>query len=740
MMNFQKILLTMLILILPCLAGQAAEQRIGENVVLRPRMTSQPPKIDGILDDPAWSSGPIVHEPFITNNPVYGTPLPEKTEVWLTYDPDNLYFAFYCHDDPKKIKGTLTKRDNIFSEDWIDVDIDAMGNRQFTLENACNPLGVQGDLINSASSGESADPDWVWYSAGRVVTDGYIVEMRIPLKSIKFKSGENVTMHMGFYRNQSHSGTNSSWPQIDQKIGYFNSLTPVVFDKLNNQLRLEALPSVTYGGIWDRQSPEKWSAADDSTQLGIGIKYGITSSVNAELTVNPDFSQVESDQFQVVANQRYPIFYSEKRPFFMDINNQFNLAGTNGPTNMITAVHTRNIVDPSWGGKLSGELNRFSFGVLTAGDEWPGRSFADFQSPFPNQNANSFIGRMKYSMKGEDYFGLLYSGREFGNSFNRVLAGDLRLRLQGGHSISVNGLYTFSREADAPEKYAGDAFTVQYEYAQKPLTMLFLLEGYSRNFRMDSAFYLQNGITKFTGYIAPNYYPRTGNGLGITRVTPMLYGYYSHNRFSGLDDIFMQPAIRFSLTRNSYLELDYTYSREGWLDKMYNQSLLEAYWASRPARWLNLHGSVSYGTALRYDFVDPFLGKKINFHIGAQFQPNDRISQTFEYTYQDFHRHGDSEHVFDLNILVSRTTYQFNKSLFVRALVQYDSYSKKVITDLLASFTLIPGTVLYVGYGSLYREQYWDEANAAWKRQPGPGSYYQTTQSVFIKASYLWRF
>ena len=153
--------------------------------------------------------------------------------------------------------------------------------------------------------------------------------------------------------------------------------------ELNSQLRLEALPSVTYGGIWDRQSPEKWSAADDSTQLGMGIKYGITSSVNAELTVNPDFSQVESDQFQVVANQRYPIFYSEKRPFFMDINNQFNLAGTNGPTNLVTAVHTRNIVDPSWGGKLSGELNKFSFGVLTAGDEWPGRSFADFQSPFP---------------------------------------------------------------------------------------------------------------------------------------------------------------------------------------------------------------------------------------------------------------------------------------------------------------------------------------------------------------------
>ena len=98
-------------------------------------MTARPPVIDGVLDDPAWSSGPIVNEPFIINNPVYGTPLPEKTKVWLTYDPDNLYFAFYCYDDPKKIKGTLTKRDEVLGEDWIDVDIDTMGNRQFTLEN-----------------------------------------------------------------------------------------------------------------------------------------------------------------------------------------------------------------------------------------------------------------------------------------------------------------------------------------------------------------------------------------------------------------------------------------------------------------------------------------------------------------------------------------------------------------------------------------------------------------------------
>jgi hypothetical protein len=280
---------------------------------------------------------------------------------------------------------------------------------------------------------------------------------------------------------------------------------------------------------------------------------------------------------------------------------------------------------------------------------------------------------MKYSLKGSDYFGLLYSGKEFGDTFNRVLAGDLSLRLPGGHNISINGIYTFSRELDAPQNTSGNAFTVLYNYGQKPLSMVFALEGYSRDFRMDSAFYLQNGFTRFTGFISPNFYPRAGNGLGLNRVSPVFYGYYSHNLFNGLNDIFLQPGIRFYLPGNSYIELDYTYAREGWLDKSYDQSQLEGYWSARLSRRLQLHGSVVYGTALRYDFVDPFLGKKTNFHLGAQFQPNSRFTQGIEYTYQDFHRADNQEHVFDLNIVVSRSTYQFSKSTFVRALVQYDS-------------------------------------------------------------------
>ena len=297
----------------------AAETTPKQNIsVLKPVLTKVPPVIDGVLDDEAWKLGPIVDDIFITYNPHYGDVLPKKTRVWMAHDPDNLYFAFYCHDsEPGKIKTSVTKRDNLWNDDWVGLGLDTGGNRQSLYELFVNPSGMQGDLFNTPASGENGAPDWVWYSQGKIVNDGYIVEIKLPLKSIRFKNGKNVEMNVLFWRRISRLGLSGSWPALEPGQGMFNSATKVVFEKLDRQLKLEFLPSITTSSIWDRQNPAAWSDADKSTEFGISAKYGITSAVTAEVTINPDFSQVESDEFQVVVNRRYPIFYSEKRPFFM---------------------------------------------------------------------------------------------------------------------------------------------------------------------------------------------------------------------------------------------------------------------------------------------------------------------------------------------------------------------------------------------------------------------------------------
>lgn len=719
----------------------ADENRIGGDRILYPKMAKIPPKIDGILNDPVWQQGPIINDPFIVNNPVYGEVLPQKTEVYISYDPDNIYFAFYCYDnEPDKIKASMTRRDNIFSEDWIDVDLDTMGTRQCTYEHACNAFGIQGDLMNSVSGGETADPDWVWYSAGKIVKDGYIVEIQIPLKSIKFKSGKNVRMNLGIYRNVSRTGTNASWPQVSQKKGYFNSLVPIVFKKLNKQLKLEVLPSGTYGNIWDRESPKNWSNGDDSTEFGVGVKYGITSSVNAELAINPDFSQVESDQFQIVANQRYPIFYSEKRPFFMEIRNQFNLAGTGGDNNMYTAVHTRRIVDPAWGGKLTGELGKTSFGILATGDEWPGREWSDEVNPYLGKNATFMIGRLKYGLKGDDYIGFIYSGREFGEEYNRVVGGDIRFRLKGNHSILFNSLYSFSRDTESVEESKAGSFTLMYDYYQKPLGLQFFLEHVGSDFHMDTAFYRRTGITKFTGYIGPNFYPDEKKLPWLKKINPFIFGYYLHDLTTGMDDIFLLAGVRLYFSMNSWLRLDFRHLRESWAGETYPQTKFLSQGSIQLTKWLTLYSDFTVGQALYYDQENPFLGNRIYFDIETSFQPNDKLRQDLEYTYEGFKNAANGEQVYNLHILVSKTTYQFNKYLFLRALVQYDSYQKVILSDLLASFTLIPGTVIHLGYGSLHQKRFWNNQDLIWQNQAEMSNYYHTRQSIFFKASYRIQF
>jgi hypothetical protein len=708
------------------LAVHASGKQIGESQTLYPKLTQIPPKLDGVLDDPAWQEGPIVTGPFILNHPVYGETLPQKTEVWLSYDHNNIYVAFYCYDtEPGKIKTTISRRDNLGNDDWVGVDLDTMGKRQFTYEHLCNPNGIQTDLINSASGGENSEPDWVWYSTGKIVKDGYIVEIRIPLKSIKFKSGDNVMMNLVFCRSVSRTGANASWPLIDEKKGYFNSLVPVVFEKLKPQLRLEALPTLTYGSIRDRLSPAEWSDPDRSTQFGIGIKYGITSSINTEITINPDFSQVESDQFQVEANQRYPIFYSEKRPFFMEIQNQFDLAGLVGSTNMSTAVHTRNIIAPAWGGKITGDLGKISAGFLAAGDEWEG----------DGKNANFLLGRLKYSIKGDSYIGLIYTGRDFGDDTNHVIGSDLRFTLKGNHNICFNGLYSNSNDPDTLEKTNGGAFTMTYENYRKPLSLFFFAEHYTRDFRMDSAYYYRTGITSLSANIAPNFYPKFS---WLQKIKLQMSANYTHDLVTGMDDSSLVTLLGFTFPRQGYFSLSYKFQKEAWMGESFNQNRFSVKGQVQLTNWLYLYGSFDTGKLLYYS--GPFLGNKISFYFQTQIQPGYKFTQDFEYQYEHFNRESDHQRIYNLNIFISRTTYQFNKYLFVKSLIQYDSYRQLILTDILASFTLIPGTVVHLGYGSLHRKRYWDETNSAWDPEMEADKYYQVTQSFFFKAGYVIRF
>ena len=366
---------------LPAVAAPAEDR-----ARLEPRRVTTPPTIDGRLDDEAWQGTTLPLTEWLTYNPLNGEKMVQQTEVRAAYDDRYLYFAFHCVDpDPGKVRSTISRRDNMFNDDWVGMSLDSVGNGQSSYDLFINPSGVQGDILTTPSAGENSAPDFVWDSAGQHTPEGYDVEIRVPLTTIRFKSGPDVRMGVLFWRRVSRLGMSASWPIVPAGKSFIEQHAALVLHDLKRPLTLELTPSATYSRRETRATPNAFAPADSDPDAGLTVKYGLTSAATLEGTVNPDFSQVESDAFQVQVNQRYPLFFSEKRPFFMEGMGSFELAGVGGDAVMRTAVHTRRIVDPLWGGKTTGTAGRVGFGLLAAGDEAPGRQLVGEPNPVPRR-------------------------------------------------------------------------------------------------------------------------------------------------------------------------------------------------------------------------------------------------------------------------------------------------------------------------------------------------------------------
>ena len=677
-----------------------------QNIVpLYPYRVTESPNIDGKLDEAVWMNPAQVDDVFITYNPTDGEVLPQKTRVWLAYDPDNLYFAFYCYDtESDKIKTSTTKRDNLWNDDWVGLALDPLGNHQCFYEFFINPSGMQGDLYSTPTTGENSAPDWVWFSGGQIEKDGYTVEVKIPLKSIRFKNGKNAKMNVLFWRRISRLSMSGAWPLLDPGKGRHNSTTEVVYGELDKQLWLEFIPSFTYGSIWDRESPDQWSEADDKPEIGVSMKYGITSNIVAEMTVNPDFSQVESDTFQIVRNLRYPIFYSEKRPFFMEASDFFELAGTFD--NLWTAVHTRNIVDPAWGLRLTGDINKFTFGLLGAADQWPGRELEDEDNYYLDKQAYYGIGRLKFSLNGDSYVGLLYAGKELGDFHNRVAALDGTYRFGKYHTLKANFIATHTRDPEEDNSYGGNAFAVRYSYSSKKLWGMLTLEQFDENFRMDTAFFRRTGILCSNFQIVPIFTIKSDKIKWLKGIKPVVAARYLNDQTTGMEDKYFNIGVVLDFVKQGYLTLAWDIiDDEGWEGTSYDTSGFWGNWGIQLTKWLNLHVCFDWGNHIYYDEEDPFLGKRFNLHSAINIQPIHTLSFYISYQYINFDRKSSGEDVYDYHIIYTRSTYQPNKHLFFRALIQYDSYLDIIMSDILASYEFVPGTVFHIGYGSLHEIQ-----------------------------------
>jgi hypothetical protein len=493
---------------------------------------AKPPVIDGKLDDEVWKTAAVLKD-FYQIQPGDNLIPENRTEVMLGYDARFLYIAFHCFDDPAKVRANIPKRDQIWDDDYVGILFDTFNDQRRAYEFDFNPLGVQADGIWTEGQGEDFSLDLVMESKGMVTSDGYTIEIAIPFKSLRYVAGKDKLWGIHFWRRTKRlNNALDMWIPMDRdknswlaQAGHLTGL-----EGISTERTLELIPSLTVSETGKRKTalplnalagtPDPGRFVNEPIEFDPGLtgKYTLTPTVTLDFTLNPDFAQVESDQLVVTANQRFPIFFEEKRPFFLEGIDIFQT--------QLTAVHTRAIVDPDYAVKLTGKLNRNTFGVLLASDNAPG-NFTEEDRTNPNvfpgierfvdKNAGVGIVRLKRDVgKSDSFVGFLGTYRRFVDTYNELGGFDGRFRFDKQTTFSWQVLGTHSRHLFFfPEegefrdsKQNGFSYALDYNQSGRHFGHEFNMTGRTRYYVADLGFNRRSNTNNPNWFIRYNSEPK----------------------------------------------------------------------------------------------------------------------------------------------------------------------------------------------------------------------------------------
>jgi hypothetical protein len=716
---------------------------------VRPTRTDSAPDIDGRLDDVVWRTAAKIIE-FTQESPLEGAPATEDTEVYIAYDEDNLYFGFYLHySDPNMMRANRVDRDRAFQDDLITIYIDTFLDQQRAFEFDLNAYNVQGDGIVNASRGgfgggriPPADRSWdvLFYSATDIVEDGYVAEMAVPFKSIRYPQRDRGAPHQwGFQIVREIKSKNEEqdvWAPMSRDVSGFMRQMGVMegMTDFSTSRNLEFLPTFTaiqFGSI--DGSSGGFINQDTDPQAGLNVKYGLTSNLTADFTLNPDFSQIESDRPQIEVNQRFPLFFSELRPFFVEGAEIFSLPGP------VTFVHTRTIVDPVWGAKLTGKAGRFALGVLTAEDEAPG-NLDDLTDPRLGETAQNFIGRVKYDVYSESHIGAIFTDREFLDSSSMLGGIDGNFRLSRSMATNFRMIGSRHRDLDGLER-DGHVYDASISDNGRNLSWFAAAFEISPDFDTEVGFVRRVDQRRTIGNISYRWWPESW----IINWGPRL----SYGRNWNFDDVLedenaslglnvgFAKSIRFNMSVNRDME------RFGGIDFFKTGYSIGG--GVNTSRALSLNANYSAGDQIFFDPDNPFLGTGARSRVNVTVRPLARLSTQLGVSTSRLtdRRTGDFD-VFNVEIYRAQSVLTFTDRLLVRNITEYNTFDKELDFNVLFTYRVNAGTVFFFGYDDHYRQEDQLEGD-----RDGDGIDEQlfftsdlrrTNRAIFTKLRYLFRY
>ena len=721
---------------------------------------------------PTGDTAPLmaVAEGFVQRNPHDSAPASQRTVAYLGYDEKNLYVVFVCFDDPSKVRAHLTRREDIQDDDTVELMLDTFHDRRRAYAFQTNPLGVQWDAVwteapheDSTGSTGNFDTsfDTLWYSRGQLTAQGYVVWMSIPFKSLRFSTSQEQSWGLILYRGILRESEDDFWPEVSRRVEgrLGQAATARGLEGISPGRNMQFIPYGVFRSFraLDTRDPSapRFDSRDAEFRGGLDSKFILKDNLVLDITANPDFSQVESDEPQITVNQRFEVFFPEKRPFFIENSDFFQTP--------FDLLFTRRIGDPQFGARLTGKIGKYSLGLLAADDRGPGKAVPD-NNPLSGDRAAFTIVRVNRDIFRQSSLGVIYTDREFpgASSFNRVGGADTRLKFTPNWTSTFQALASSTQNSDGSYQ-AGPAFKAETTYNGANLDYDVTYNDISPGFLTESGFVNRVDLREIKSSFDYRLRPKSGP---LTAWGP---SFFSDNVWAhdGLRlDTFYSPVLAFRFKGQSYIDIfPYSEFRERLRPsdfptlasiQDFHEHNSNIDFGSSYFDKINFHGFYQFGDAINFvtpGIEPPSLAWNDFGNLVVSLHPITPLKIDNTYLFDRLKDRASGRAIFNNHIIRSKWNWQFTRELSLRVILQYEATlanqqftflptTRQFNADFLITYLLHPGTALYIGYNSdlqnLNPSLATDPATGFLARTPT--GYLNDSRQFFVKLSYLFRF
>jgi hypothetical protein len=723
--------------------------------VLQIPRVSRPPKLEDFLHGTPREAETQVTG-FRQREPGDGVPASQETSAYLSYDDKNLYVVFVCKDEPGKIRAHMEKREEIDGDDQVAIYLDTFRDHQRAYLFATNPLGIQLDGIFT-EGGEEPDFtfDTLWYSAGRLTEDGYVVWIAIPFKSLRFPSSDPQSWGIALKRAIVRTNEDTFWPYITDRIEGFTQQMATLENlrRISPGRNIQLIPYAMFTHARALDFFENRAGqfiTDNEPRGGLDAKVVLRNALTMDFTVNPDFSNIESDDPQVTINERFEVFFPEKRPFFIENADFFQTP--------VQLFFSRRVVDPQFGFHTTGKVGRWALGVLAIDDRAEGR-FSPADDPLHGRRSGIGVVRLRRDLGDQSNVGMFVSSTDFGPSYNRVFSVDTRLKLSPNWVFTGQAMSSVNRDLGTDQRTAGPGYLAEIERVGRHLNFSSTYEDLSPGFNGDTlGFVPRVDIRQMTDSVS--YYWRP-EGRRLLSFGPTMSYVRNWNHQGQLQDSIVNPGFAVFFANATKLKFSYTDHFELFNTLGFRHHLATVSFSTAPRPWLVLSTSYDQGTDINFipnPPLPPFVGNSSGANFAFTLHPSSRLRFDGTYFYTRLGIRPESTprglktsgNLFNNHLLRMKVNYQFTKALSLRAIADYNATladtslvntgNLKTLTgDVLLTYLLNPGTALYIGYTDRFENLVLDPTISGGLRIGGAPTH-PTRRQFFVKLSYLLRF